>query len=465
MGRNLKKGGKMRFGKASIIILAILIFLYPPNSVFSENSQFEIKIDPRIELLAVIQSLTSWPEMGLFTTLNFTYYEDIKSHFAPYKHHAAVKWFNENLMRGWIYNAPPMAMLFLSSPPEMRTITPFSDYLLKRGGGEENLNRMVNLMNQFVKDSHFMRFWNEHQPFYKEFIERVKQLIPFDEYAQLMMDFYGEEKAGFVFIPVPLFHSGGYGVQIESERGQIPYFFGGPLKLEVGFPVYDAAELRVLVFHEFGHSFVNPVVYDHASQLNKYEDLYQYIKKEMSSQGYGSWLSVCHEHLVRTGESFLLELAGFPDASKNNFEADLDSGFVLLPFLREKMEMYVNNRGKYPSFRSFFPEIIKVFEEIKPVLSEKPGIMGFTHSFIDEQCTIETVIENTPFHQAGIMKGDILLYINDTRVTEKGFEEAVYIWKKAHKGDRVRFVIQRGDEVKELKIEVPFVEYYKFVKN
>ena len=458
-------GRKMRFGKAIIILLVILIFLYPSYSVSSEHSQFEIKIDPRIELLAVIQSLTSWPEMGLFTTLNFTYYEDVKSYFAPYKNHAAVKWFNDNLMRGWIYNAPPMAMLFLSSPPEMKTIIPFSDYLLKRGGGEENLNKMVDLMNRFAKDSRFMRFWNEHQHFYKEFIEKIERLIPFDEYAQLMMDFYGEEKAHFVFIPVPLFHSGGYGVQIEYEGGKIPYFFGGPHKLEDGFPVYDAAELRILVFHEFGHSFVNPVVYEHASQLNRYEDFYQYMKKEMSRQGYGSWLSVCHEHLVRTGDSFLLERAGFPEERKKNFQADLDSGFVLLPFLREKMELYVNNRDKYPSFRSFFPEIIKVFQEIKPVLSEKRGIMGFTHSFIGDQCTIVTVIENTPFHKADIRKEDILLYINGTRVTEEGFREAINIWKKAHKGDSVRFVIQRDDEVKELKIEVPFVEYYKFVKN
>lgn len=455
----------MRFRKVRITIFATLILLYSSNPILSLNSGIEINVDPRIELLAVIQSFTDWPRIGAFTTLNFKYYEDVKSYFAPHKDHAAVKWFNINLKKGWNYDAPPQAMLYLSSPPEMKTIIPFSNYLLKRGRGSENLGKMINLLNQFVVDSHFMRFWNEHKPFYMELIKRVKKLIPYDEYSKLMMNFYGEEKAHFVFIAVPLFHRGGYGAQIETEKGKISHFFGGPQKLENGFPTYNAASLRALAFHEFGHSFVDPIVYAHASQLNKYKDFYQYMKKEMSSQAYGSWLAVCNEHLVRTGVYFLLESAGFPEESKNNYKNNLARGFKLLPFFKKKMETYVNNRDKYPSFRSFFPEIIKVFEEVKPILSEKPGVMGFTYNFINGQCEITTIVKNSPFHKFGVKKGDILLYIDDTEVTEKNFWEAVNIWKNARKGDKVKFTILRDNEKKIFEIEVPFIEYYKFVKK
>lgn len=451
----------------SVIFGFLFLFsaLFPCHFGFSQDLGFDIKVDPRIELLAIIQSFTDWPRVGAFTTLSFGYYEDVKTYFEPYRDHPSVQWFNKNLQGGWSYDAPPTAMLHLSSPPEVKIVLPFTKSLIQRGDGRENLDKMIHLMNQFIKDSNFMEFWERQQPFYEEFVKRVKELLPFDKYANLMMDFYGERKANFVFIPVPLFHGGGYGAQIETEKGKVSYYLGGPQKVENKFPVYDIKRIKALVFHEFGHSFVNPVVYDNAGELNRYKSFFQYMKKEMERQAYGNWITACHEHLVRTGESFLLELAGFPEEAKRNYKNNLERGFSLLPFFREKMEFYLKNRDKYPSFRDFFPEIIKVFEEVMPVCSEKPDQMGFVGSFIDNQYKIGKVKEETPFEKAGIKAEDILLYINNTKITEGNYEKAVSFWKNAKKDEKVKITVLRDKREKEFEIKVPFIECYKFVKK
>jgi len=253
----------------------------------------------------------------------------------------------------------------------VKLIEPFPEYIVKRGRGEENLNRMVDLMDLFVKDTGFMKFWEEQQPFYKEFVDKIKNQIPFKEYNQLIKDFYGEEKANFVFIPVPLFLRGGYAAERETDKGKIVYFIGGPHKLENGFPVYESKILRMLVFHEFGHSFTKPVVNDYEDRLNEYKHLFKYMKESMKELTYTDWITTCDEHFVRCGEYFLLRLAGFPEESQQNYELNLKQGFLLLPLIREKMEVYVKTRTKFPSFKEFFPNFFEVFETVEPDLKKK----------------------------------------------------------------------------------------------
>ena len=48
----------------------------------AQVSGFTLNVDPRLELLSVIQSLTNWPNIGGFTTFDFQYYKDVKSYFS-----------------------------------------------------------------------------------------------------------------------------------------------------------------------------------------------------------------------------------------------------------------------------------------------------------------------------------------------------------------------------------------------
>jgi len=355
----------------ALIAFSFIVFCFSFPALGAQESGFTLNVDPRLELLSVIQSLTNWPNIGGFTKFDFQYYRDVKSYFSPFKNHAMIKWYDDNLKRNWGYNAAPAAMLSLSNPPDIKLVEPFPEYIVKRGRGEENLNRMVELMNQFAIDTDFLKFWEEQQPFYKDFIDKIKEQVPYKKYNQLMKDFYGEEKANFVFIPVPLFHRGGYAEERETKEGKVAYFIGGPHEIEDDFPVYDNKIIRWLVFHEFGHSFTKPIVNEYEDRLNEYKHLFKYMKKSMKELTYTDWITTCDEHFVRCGEYFLLRLAGFPEESQQNYELNLKQGFLLLPLIREKMEVYVKTRTKFPSFKEFFPNFFEVFETVEPDLKKK----------------------------------------------------------------------------------------------
>ena len=356
------KATKSLFAVAIILILSESFFCVIEDR--EKEIGFFIRIDPRMELLSTIQILTDLPHMNQMTPFQHQYYHDVQEYFNPYRGHAAVLWFNKHRKMDWNGDTPVRAMLHLSDPPNIKLVIPFTPYLKGRAGGEDILSQMVPLLNQFVRDTHFMEFWKKQQPFYAEFIKRIQGLVPFKEYIQLITDLYGEEKAKYIFTPVPLFLTGGWGLQIETEEGKISFYIGGPHRIEGGFPMYNKNRVRYLVFHEFGHSFVNPIVHDHMDQINKYDYMYEYMQEDMAKLTYQSWEVTVFEHIVRAGETILLELAGFERESRNAFASSVYKGFRLLPQFKQKMELYLQSREKYPTFRSFFPEMLKVFAEV-----------------------------------------------------------------------------------------------------
>jgi hypothetical protein len=99
-------------------------------------------------------------------------------------------------------------------------------------------------------------------------------------------------------------------------------------------------------------------------QINQYQYMYEYMKEDMAKLTYHGWETTVHEHMVRAGEVILLDLAGFERQSQVAFRSSVNKGFRLLPQFKQKMEIYLKSREKYPTFRSFFPEMLKVFQEV-----------------------------------------------------------------------------------------------------
>jgi C-terminal processing protease CtpA/Prc len=87
------------------------------------NPLIHIRIDPRLELLAIVQYLSGYREwQGLITDIDFPYRREIETHFSAYRDHAAVKYFDTLSVDGFSFDAPPTAMLYLSDPPELKQV-------------------------------------------------------------------------------------------------------------------------------------------------------------------------------------------------------------------------------------------------------------------------------------------------------------------------------------------------------
>ena len=67
--------------------------------------------------------------------------------------------------------------------------------------------------------------------------------------------------------------------------------------------------LVAVIIHEFGHSFVNPVVDSIPPvDISKTERLFEPIKSAMEKQGYNTWKTCLYEHFVRAGEVVIAKL-------------------------------------------------------------------------------------------------------------------------------------------------------------
>ncbi|GAG89490.1 unnamed protein product, partial [marine sediment metagenome] len=142
----------------------------------ASEKRFSITVDPRMELLAVVQHFSSWAPGGHIKSKT-TYKDDIDHYFGEFKDHSVVTYVENLIDANFAYDAPVQFMLHHDGPPELVQKTPYSDYLIKRAGGEENLIEFADKLRNFAQRTDFMRFYKAHKPLYDTLIGEVDSLF------------------------------------------------------------------------------------------------------------------------------------------------------------------------------------------------------------------------------------------------------------------------------------------------
>jgi hypothetical protein len=325
-----------------------------------------ITVDPRLELLAVVQSLSDYEQRtGLITDLDFAYKQKVAQVFGPYREHAAVNMFDELSQAGFSFDGPPYVMLFLSSPPELDVQIPFPAYAAQRAGGMEKLEAFVAALRDFARESDFMQFYTEHTGFYQEIAAGVEALVNPGDLA-LLEEYYGMRQHSYNIILVPLFHAGGFGPRLAREDGTFDvYSINGPHTLDGDLLTFGSPEdFRQLIWHEFSHSFINPLVEQAWEEIKPYSGLYAPIEKKMRKQAYEEWQSAVNEHLIRAITARLAAREFGPEAGRRALETDRRLGFRYIDALADRLVEYEANRDRYPTLESFIPRLLAVFAEL-----------------------------------------------------------------------------------------------------
>lgn len=323
-------------------------------------------IDPRIELLAVVQAVGTYDEQyDLITNEDFNYKKEIMKGFSKFSNHEAVKVFNNMSRENFSYDAPPTAMLYLSNPLSLKVNQDFTDYLKSRGG-EEKLNKFALEIRNFAIDTKFHEFFNKQKKFYNSVIEENAKVMGNTNYIDQLEQYYGMKQNSYNIILSPMFHSGGFGPRVKSENGEYDvYSIQGPSSVKDNIPIFgDEDGFRYIALHEFSHSFINPLTEENIDEVNKYSELYKPISEKMNKQAYNSWENCAYEHIVRSVVARLI----FIHSGSENYETivayEKDRGFLYIDELTKKLEEYEKNRDRYKSFKDFFPELVKVFKEL-----------------------------------------------------------------------------------------------------
>lgn len=363
-----------------ITILAILIFLvgtqiYRNKETFLFNNDIKlneneikpleekvgdvvISFDPRLELLASVEMNSKFYNIVKYDT---EYKGDMEKYFNRVRKHDAVKTFKKLSENGLYCDIPPFFMLNLTEVPNLEVVNKIDDNIISNFTKDTTTtNRFIDELRDYAKKANVQKFFIDHKDFYKEKIKDAKEIMQKRNYVEDIEDYYGMKQRSYNVILSPLFE-GNYGTRILREDGLYDLYaiiggsnFTGKINEEV---------LRYLIWHEFSHSFINPITEKYESDLKSYENNFSMIKDDMKKQGYSSWITTINEHIIRAVTVRLNERTYGTKVAQELLKEEREKGFIFIDALCDKLKYYENNREKYSNIEKFYPELIKVFQK------------------------------------------------------------------------------------------------------
>ncbi len=360
-----------------------------------------ISVDPRIELLVSVQLESNYFRLN---NQDSKYGKEMDSFFQPYKSHSAVRSFQTISKTSFNYDAPPTAALYFDVPLGMKQHTAFTTYLTQRGGGEKKLDAFFNSLQNFAVQSNFESFYTTHKELYQDMVDKVYDNLGNMDLVNDLEEYYRVQKDEYHIILSPLLHSGGYGPQIETSEGKTKvYGILGPDAMdEQGIPQFSTDFIKYLVWHEFSHSFVNPLTEKYREEVNRYDSLLAPISGKMQAMAYGNWDTCVNEHIVRAVTSRLAALKDGEDVGLTALKQEKAQGFAYIEALSKKLEEFEQNPGKWSSFEAFYPELIGVFKELSESnLGEDFYTVKFEGPINAAFMDMKKVVLIVPTHEAG----------------------------------------------------------------
>lgn len=242
---------------------------------------------------------------------------------------------------------------------------------------------LADSLASFYRQAHVGSFLKRNHFFYKGAIAEARKHIN-SAAIPYMEKWYGQQFAGYELYLMPGMpitpgddNYRAFGPMLTSPKGKVSAMvFSSSVQLPLLHSLkeykqfgFDNAEVtRFLTVHELGHSFVNPDVTSLLPELLKDTSLFTpALAKALELSYIDRWKTCLIEHLVRLGEIRIARSMGDDQEEQRVRTLHVTQfKFILLPLLEKKITEYENNRTLYPTFKSFLPEIVNLFHELKP---------------------------------------------------------------------------------------------------
>ena len=220
-------------------------------------------------------------------------------------------------------------------------------------------------LRQFAAETKFNEFYQAHTALYETGIRSCRAVMAQYDVQTWLGEFFGVKETGDLKLVLGFLNgSSNYGLRFTGGKTSEKYaIIGMPLPDADGNPVFSPGKLEI-VAHEFCHSFANPVVGKYIEQLRPAaEKLYTAKAAAMKRIGYQNWQSLMYESAVRASVACYIRNSFEPEYLQRYLDEDTGKGFVWTKELSDLLVTYETNRDKYPTFESFFPEIVTFFNE------------------------------------------------------------------------------------------------------
>ncbi len=358
-----------------ITILLVLIIFY--------SNTWAQKIDPQVkkevELMSILARLAGYGEYN--DDRGGRYTADIDSILRKYRSHEAVKMMKQFKKK---YGLGYDRVMSIALQIECR-----GDSIVKLDTGKKRISpigqkethKFLSALNDFYRTSRFNDFFNTHTDIYELGLQVFNDSVMAHFDQEWYTRFYGTP-------PAEQFR-----IIIGFTNGPCNY---GPSRKLTGQPkevfaimnyAVDDNERPIFykkvvetVVHEFCHSFTK-IKGDTEKALEKSgKALQEYTYFSMRRQAYSTWRNILEESLVRAATICYLIDHNYDEKDiRNAIIEQVDRNFFWMPELVQTLRYYESHRKKYPTFTSFYPEIIRGYTFLFLVLNN--SIVSVIYAF------------------------------------------------------------------------------------
>lgn len=344
---------KKKLLKLTLFIGIILLF---ENSYSSEINiptiiidDVKFQIDPRIEAYNIVAYLADYPFLNGF---DIRYRKEIDNYFVQYKNHPAVL----NFKRLWMES-----FRSVDDPIEFVLNCDYS-FQPKEKNKDSAQDSLAMYIGKFTIDSDIKQFFKNQQLFYNTILQSVQYNFQnFNEKTRLE-NYYKYSQNSYTIV-LNILGQGNFGIRIKNEKFFDSYIVIAPVSVYGDIPEWENSPRTYnLIWHEFSHTFVNPLVDKHLSNVAKYQYLFDPIKKSMSAQAYQDWTVTVKEHIVRAVASRLAaDKYGEDAAYLNHLRGEFGRRFIYVDYISDKLKSYENSSV---NFIDYFSQLLEVFSNI-----------------------------------------------------------------------------------------------------
>ena len=333
---------------------------------FDSPNKLMVTTSPQVELMLVVAMLaTPSPSPGNYGTLDHPIAQAARSWFTPFADHPAVaavrQLFYVEHASGFACDAVTSFILRRGEPPALTSRYPHSKSALARADGDSRrLDQLVDQLGDFYRSSSFASFWDEHTQSYRAIEQQIAGYVRAgwagEEVVTTMERYFGQGKNAYILVPTPLERpEGGTMDAMGEDDHRIVACFDASISRE--WTLY-------LLYHEVGHSFVNPLAEQHDTLVQRYEGLYAQLEEAMRPWGYVNWTIALNEHVLRAQNCRLRRQLLGDAAAEVLLDGEESQSFHYIRALEAKLAEYEGQRDVYLSLAEFYPTLLSALDPL-----------------------------------------------------------------------------------------------------
>ena len=298
------------------------------------NASVELRIDPRIELVGVLEyfSLDSQSREEVFLSESNYFVEELRKYFAPYSNHSAIKKLRKLNNKGFSVLDFAKVLMYYDFPPKLGQMIPFErgfflDLNLKAKNKKKLIEDLIESVRDFAKVSEFEKYLRLYTGDLEMKVEMVSQDIAKNEIPERLFNMFGLNFSEKKFMAI-------FCSWLKDEIHFYSPIFGyvviiGPEISQKGNPTFRSARTMNKLIKGFASLLIDEIVDSNLNAVQSLGDLYTVLGDSAKS--------ICKDWVCAFKHQWMMSI--IPNVSDIKTPAlieihkDFAQGFIFTPFL------------------------------------------------------------------------------------------------------------------------------------